>query len=318
MDTAFGSFDEDAVSVFRVARDDKIRAVGEFHGDPESHRRIVDVVLDRHSVAVIDVEYRLFQVVGDRHFIRSLTVEDPEGAVHMMRSPVGDLSSGVLEPPPEREMMPAVLRSDLQRVKPVGTSAGEEFLHGCLTLPHFPIERFRDRCRSDDRGFPSAVRDARDALDLAENAFPDHQSCGRELVFHGTLHRTDLEDLAVLRAGFADQLVFFERQRQRFFTENVLACLHRFHGDLRVPMVRRADAYHVDVVALEDPAVVFVRVRLEIFIAFPASDLSVQSTLKTVDRIDVAECRNVGNAVESMRIPVPLRTKTHAGCTDPF
>ncbi len=62
-------------------------------------------------------------------------------------------------------------------------------------------------------------------------------------------------------AGLANELVFLEREREWFLAEDVLPGLQRFNRDLHVPVVRGHDAHDVDVVPLQHPPVVPIRIR---------------------------------------------------------
>ena len=75
------------------------------------------------------------------------------------------------------------------------------------------------------------------------------------------LLRADLHDAARLLDDLAEDLAFVDRQRQRLLGVDVLAGLAGGDVDGRVPMVGRAVDDHVDVVAVEQLAVVAGRRR---------------------------------------------------------
>ena len=115
------------------------------------------------------------------------------------------------------------------------------------------------------------------------------------------LLRADEEDLVVvLLAGVADQLVFFQRQRQRLLAEDVLAGLQGLDGDLHVPVVGRDDAHHVDVLALEHLAVVAVGVGLAL------ADVRIVLRLLGMFGVDVADGHDVAEPRVSRASPCPM------------
>ena len=129
-----------------------------------------------------------------------------------------------------------------------------------LTLPAFPVERRGRVAFRNLAGITPLVDDARRAPNVAEQPLANDRCRGHELAAHRALLRTDLEDFAVFLLRRANQHVLFKRKGQRFFTEDVLARLHRFDRHLRVPVVGRADRDGVDVVSVKDAAIIVVRV----------------------------------------------------------
>ena len=108
----------------------------------------------------------------------------------------------------------------------------------------------------------AAVDADRDLLDVAQQPLLHHVDARRKRSLIAPLLRADEEHLVlVLLAGVADELVFFERERERLLAEDVLAGLQGLDGDLHVPVVGRDDAHHVDVLAIEHLAIVAVERR---------------------------------------------------------
>ena len=100
---------------------------------------------------------------------------------------------------------------------------------------------------------PAVIR-----LDIAQDPLLHHVDGAEHLVADASLLRADHEQLVRLLAGVADQLVLFERERQRLLAKDVLAGLQGLDGDFDVPMVGRDDAHHVDIVALQHLAIIAV------------------------------------------------------------
>jgi hypothetical protein len=107
---------------------------------------------------------------------------------------------------------------------------------------------------ADGRGHP---------LDLAD-ASGAHERDGQEEdpVVIAALLGADLHDAARLLGDPAERLALVDRQRQRLLAVDVLARLHGVDADLGVPVVGRADDDGVDVLAVEELAVVLVDVGL--------------------------------------------------------
>ena len=76
------------------------------------------------------------------------------------------------------------------------------------------------------------------------------------------LLRADLHDAVGLLGDLAELLPLVDRERERLLAVDVLAGLHGVDADLGVPVVGRADDDGVDVLAVEDLAVVLVDVGL--------------------------------------------------------
>src|SRR5262249_46384529 len=110
-----------------------------------------------------------------------------------------------------------------------------------------------------------------------------------------------------------------DRQRERFFTIDVLAGLHGLDGDLRVPVVGGNNRHDVDVLAVEDLAVVLVHRDL----AIDAALLVVFSNL-LLRRADVADVHvtHGGNFAEGHHVgtdsPAPTVPYADASHDGPF
>ena len=127
------------------------------------------------------------------------------------------------------------------------------------------------------------------------------------------LLRADEEDLvAVLLAGVADELVFFQRERQRLLAEDVLAGLQRFDGDLHVPMVGRHDADHVNVAALQHLAIVAVDVGLAL------ADVRIVLRLLRMLRVDIAHGHDVAKPGVVPGITLPHAARADAADARPI
>ena len=71
-----------------------------------------------------------------------------------------------------------------------------------------------------------------------------------------------MEDEPRLLGDLTDSLAFIHRECQRLFTIDVLSRPQRVDRDLDVPVIRRADRDHVDVLALQQLAIVLVDFNL--------------------------------------------------------
>ena len=175
----------------------------------------------------------------------------------------------------------------------------------CLAEPEVPIEFLRRgdlRERSADR---IVVNAHRDFLDLAQQPFLHHVDGAEEQLGRAALLRADHHHLVgVLLAGVADQLVLFEGERQRLLAEDVLAGLEGLDGDFDVPVVYGVDAHQVDVVAIENLAVVAVGVGLAL-----ASFRVILGVVGTA-RVNVADGHDIGELGVLRRVPVGARSPT--------
>ncbi len=134
----------------------------------------------------------------------------------------------------------------------------------------------------------AAADAAGDRLDIAQQTLLHHVDRPQETAAVAALLRADEEDLlVVLLAGVADELVFFERQRERLLAEDMFAGFQGFDGDLYVPMVGGDDAHHVDVVAVEHLAVIVVGV------GFALADAAVVLGPLGVVAVDIADGQDV-------------------------
>ena len=85
----------------------------------------------------------------------------------------------------------------------------------------------------------TAVDSASYFLDVAQQSFADHVDRSQEQIFLAALLSAHEEDFVfVVLASVANQLIFFQSQRQRLLAEHMLTGLQRFDGDLHVPSDR--------------------------------------------------------------------------------
>jgi hypothetical protein len=134
---------------------------------------------------------------------------------------------------------------------------------GCLAEPEVPV-KFLRRIALREWATPITTADSdRDRLDVTEQALLDHVDRSQETVPTAALLRSNEKDLlAVLVTGVPDQLIFFQRQRQRFLAKNVFASLQGFDRDLDVPVVRSHDADGVDIISVQHLAVIRIGICL--------------------------------------------------------
>ncbi len=235
-------------AVVAAAGDDHLDAVGELALHGEVVGRVVAVV--HGGIAVLE-RHRMLGVGAvdlDRAHALLVLIDGPSGDVDVVGPPVGELAAGVFVPPAELVVAALLDVVDLRR----------------LAEPDVPVEfcrRVRLRERSADVAPPlmptvifwmSPSSPFCTMLTARRNRSRSLRCCVP----------TKKHLVAVLLAGVADQLVLFQRQRERLLAEDVLAGLQRLDGDLDVPVVGRDDADHVDVVALEHLAIVAVGVGL--------------------------------------------------------
>ena len=147
-------------------------------------------------------------------------------------------------------------------------------------------------------------------MNLAEPPLAHHRHGGQEPVLVlAPLLGADLEDPAGLLHHRAELLPLVDRQGQRLLAVNVLAGPERGDRDRGVPVVGRADRDDVDVVAIEQLAVVFVDVALA------RADLLVVAGGLGVRAIDVAEGQDVAILLD--RPGIPLAHASVANAADP-
>ena len=100
-------------------------------------------------------------------------------------------------------------------------------------------------------------------LDLADAAVANHGHGAEKAELHfRALLRADLKHAVGLARTLTDLLAFVDGERERLFAIDVFAGTHGVDGDLGVPVIGRDDGDHVDVVAIEQLAIVFVDVGL--------------------------------------------------------
>ena len=121
-----------------------------------------------------------------------------------------------------------------------------------------------------------------------------------------TLLSADLEDFLVFLVRTANDGSFLDSKRQRFLTENVLSCHQGFHRDLHVPVIRRRAGHHVDVVPIQDPAVVSVTV-------FRRDIEFICRTVK-MSLIDVAHSRQL--TIPGVSVGIPVAHASYADAPD--
>ena len=105
-----------------------------------------------------------------------------------------------------------------------------------------------------------AVPDGPHHGDAADAAGVDEPLLGLDEVRIAALLRAGLQDTLVLPHRAYDLVAFHRMQRQRLFDVQVLARPARGHGDLAVHVVPRGDDDGVDILAVEDLAVINVLV----------------------------------------------------------
>src|SRR5690606_28198553 len=99
-------------------------------------------------------------------------------------------------------------------------------------------------------------------------------------------------------------LPLFDGQRHWLFAIDVLAGSQGVDSDLRVPVIRGADGHHVDVLAIEDVTIIFVRRAARIL----------RGKCGAVRLVDVGTREHVthlGNLVTKAGSPT-----SHANCTN--
>ena len=169
---------------------------------------------------------------------------EPVGNIYVVRAPVGDQAAAVLVPRAEAEA--ARLESPLGR----------------RTLPHVPVETGRNRLLGllGTRVRPG-LHDA-DVGDVAQDAAVD-DLLGLGEMIPASLLRADLDDLFALLIGVEHRVEPHDRVGRRLLDIDVLARRDRIDGLLRVPVVGRRDEDRIDVLAVEDAAMVADHVELE-------------------------------------------------------
>ncbi len=235
-------------------------AAREVDGEVKFRRRVVAVALHRHAVLE---RHRMLRRSADQGRACRLAIEHerPGGDVHVMGAPVGELAARVLIPPAKlvvavrirlRQLLLAVL---VFRGRPLQKP---EVGRRHLALPAVPVEPLRHRSRGNRRARRRRADRRLHPLDPAEPPFGDERHRGNEQIERTALLRAHLHDPAGLFLDLPDQLAFIDRERERLLAVDVFAGEHRLDDRLRVPVVRRGHVDHVDVLALQDRAIILV------------------------------------------------------------
>jgi len=116
------------------------------------------------------------------------------------------------------------------------------------------------------------------------------------LLIVAPLLRADLEHAARLAGHPADPLALVNRQRQRFLTVHILAGAHRRDGDGGVPVVGRADGDDLDVLAVQQLAVVLVDRALALVSGGESFGMAAVDVANKHDAAELAGCVAVGRA----------------------
>ena len=252
-------FSLDEHAVVGVVADEELRAAGVIDVEQEGRRRVVAVLFDSHTIAERN---RVHGRAPDRSRPRCLPVEGqrPDGEIHVVGAPVGELAPRILVPPAKFivtvGLFFAFLADDCGIVKKpvVAGRRGPE--------PAVPVEPLGHRGHRD-RSARRRPADRRLHLrDPAETPLGhDGHRLGEE-VERAPLLGAHLHDPPRLLLHPANEFALVDRQRERLLAVDVLAGEHRLHDGLRVPVVGRGDVDHVHVLAFQDPPVVVVDVGL--------------------------------------------------------
>ena len=281
-DAAFAAFKEDAVVA--AAGDVHLDAAGELALHGEVVRRVVAIGHGRITVLVLDRMLRVGAVEFDWPHPRFVVADGPRRDIDVVRTPIRELAAGVLVPPTELVVAALV----------------DEIDDRSLPLPGVPIELLRWLALRKRAADITAADADRDLLDVAEQTFLDHVDRSQKAIFVAALLSADDEDaVGVFLAGVANELVLFERQRQRLLAEDVLARLQRFDSDLHVPVIRRNNADDVDVISFEHLAIVGVGVGL------PLAEFVIVLGSLGVSRIDIADSENVAEIRVTVSVSGP-------------
>ena len=97
------------------------------------------------------------------------------------------------------------------------------------------------------------------------------------------LLRAGLENAFGLPMNFNKPLAFVDGQRERLFAVNILAGLHRSHGNQRVPVINRAADDGVNILSLQQPA--------KVGIAFGAGKILLSG--RKVDGVNVTDSNDL-------------------------
>lgn len=134
----------------------------------------------------------------------------------------------------------------------------------------------------------------------------------KSLMVAALLSSYDKDLVVVSFAGIANQLVFFQRKRERFLAKNVLARLEGLDSDFDVPVVGRDDADHVDIFAVQHFAVVAVDIRLAL------ADAAIVLGPLRVPRVDVADGHDIAKPAVSLRVTRPHTAQPNAADNRPI
>ena len=176
---------------------------------------------------------------------------------------------------------------------------------GSLTEPHIPVEIGR-RIGFLERPADIAAIDADgNLLDISDQSATHHVDSAEESFLIAALLRTYKEDsITVFAAGVADQLVFFEREREWFLAEDVLAGDECFDGNFDVPVIGSHDADDIDIGAFQDFAIIGTEICLA------GSDVWIFVGFGSLAFIDVTESDDVTEAAVTVSIPATHATQS--------
>ena len=133
--------------------------------------------------------------------------------------------------------------------------------HRGLSKPHIPVKMSRRG------GFFKGATSRRTSnvasyfFDFSYPSFSDYGD-GSEKSICTSVLRAYLKDSPGFFRHLANLLSFFNGKSERFFTVNVLPCLHRLNGDASVPVIRCSNGNKVNVFSIDDLPIILVALCL--------------------------------------------------------
>ena len=278
-----------------------VAATGHVHFHPVI-KFAYDVEIVCRVVTIVDngiTIFKIYRVLSIRPINRDRTLslavhtQRPSRDIDVVSTPIGKFTARIFVPPTELVM----------------TAFFTEVYEWSLSQPHFPIQFLGHIGHREGTAYIAAIDTDRNFLDVSEKPFLHHVHGTQKQVTSRPLLGPNKEHFVfVLFTGIANQLIFFQRQRQRLLAKYMLARFECFDTNLNVPMIRCDDTHHVDIIAFEHFTII------RIGVCFALADFIVVFCSISMSFVDITDGDDVTKI--SMAASVPGAHTSDTDTTD--